>query len=181
VYLAFPPAFFPSLRFSQGDLLGDEITNTSAPSSNGGSALNAQSNQDLLAEIFGSSPAPPTSSAPAAGQGIAPSTAKKSAVEDILGLFGSTPTGSGTPLPEAAAPPPSAFSLSQSQSPPAQAPPKLQSYTAYEKEELKITLTPQTSAQRPGMVNVMVRFQVTGSNVASGVNFQVAVPKVNFR
>jgi AP-1 complex subunit gamma-1 len=43
---------------------------------------------------------------------------------------------------------------------------------------LKITLTPQTSAARPGLVNILARFQVSGANPANGVNFQAAVPKV---
>lgn len=81
----------------------------------------------------------------------------------------------------------SAFSLLETQAPPVPAPqptqppaaPRLTSYTAYTKNELKITLTPQTSAARPGVVNIMARFQVTGSNVASGLNFQAAVPKAS--
>jgi len=81
----------------------------------------------------------------------------------------------------------SAFPLLQTQSQPTPTPqpaqppaaPRLTSYTAYAKNELKITLTPQTSASRPGVVNIMARFQVTGSNAASGLNFQAAVPKVN--
>lgn len=58
--------------------------------------------------------------------------------------------------------------------------PRLQSYTAYEKNEFKVTLTPQPSAQQPGLVNILARFTVLGSNDASGINFQAAVPKVNF-
>ena len=55
------------------------------------------------------------------------------------------------------------------------------SYTAYEKNELKITLTPQTSAQRPGVVNILARFQVMGSVPVQGLAFQAAVPKVSER
>jgi len=54
---------------------------------------------------------------------------------------------------------------------------RLTAYTAYEKNELKVTLTPQTSPNRPGIVNVLARFQVTGQNAATGLSFQVAVPK----
>jgi len=75
--------------------------------------------------------------------------------------------------------PQSAFSLPQAQSPPQQQQQqqRLTAYTAYEKNELKVTLTPQTSPNRPGIVNVLARFQVTGQNAAAGLSFQVAVPK----
>ena len=81
-----------------------------------------------------------------------------------------------TPAPQ------SAFSLPQTQSPPQeqQQQQRLTAYTAYEKNELKVTLTPQTSPNKPGIVNVLARFQVTGQNVVAGLSFQVAVPKVCF-
>jgi len=71
------------------------------------------------------------------------------------------------------------FSSPQTQSPPQQLPQqqRLTVYTAYEKNELKVTLTPQTSPNRPGIISVLARFQVTGLNAASGLSFQVAVPK----
>lgn len=135
-----------------------------------------QNNQDLLAEIFGNSasPSPSTMSPPAQSQ--------KSTVDDILGLFGSsgpvaTPVSTHTPPSNIS----SAFSLPQTQSPPPpppQATPRLTSYTAYEKNELKVTLTPQTSAARPGVVVILARFQTTGGSPVTGLNFQAAVPKV---
>lgn len=145
-------------------------------------------NHDLLAEIFGSSPA-----APSPTHGRTPSVSpqpQKSSVQDILGLFDSSPSpASPAPAPSPAT---SAFATfspqSQSQAPPRpspqqQNPPasRLTSYTAYDKQELKITLTPQTSAARPGVVNIMARFQVSGSNAATGLNFQAAVPKVRIK
>lgn len=145
-------------------------------------------NQDLLAEIFGSSPA-----APSPTPGRTPSISsqpQKSSVQDILGLFDSSPS----PSPASPAPAPSTAAFAtfspqpQSQAPPRASPqqqhppaPRLTSYTAYEKQELKITLTPQTSAARPGVVNIMARFQVSGSNTATGLNFQAAVPKVRIK
>ena len=108
------------------------------------------------------------------------------AVDDILGLFDQTPSASvaTSPPPPAAAPAPaaSAFALPQTQQPAPQqaAVPKLTAYPAYDKNELRISLTPQTSAQRPGIVNILARFQVTGSTPAVGLNFQAAVPKVRF-
>jgi AP-1 complex subunit gamma-1 len=78
-----------------------------------------------------------------------------------------------------------AFAIPQrAQSPPRSAAPptataRFPSYTAYDKNELKITLTPQTSAAKPGIVLILARFQVTGSNEATSLNFQAAVPKVS--
>ncbi|KIP10058.1 hypothetical protein PHLGIDRAFT_125886 [Phlebiopsis gigantea 11061_1 CR5-6] len=168
-----------SLQPSKDDnLLGDDIPSTPAP--NGVSAAPVQSNTDLLAEIFGSS-SETSASTPA------PTTAApKSTVNDILGLFDSpAPAAPATHPPAAAAP--SAFSLlanTQSHTPPPQAQPQAQAaaprltaYPAYDKNELRISLTPQTSALRPGVVNILARFQVTGSTPAAGLSFQAAVPK----
>ncbi|EIW79282.1 gamma-adaptin [Coniophora puteana RWD-64-598 SS2] len=167
---------------NDGDLLGDDISQPVAqPAVNG---QGTQNSQDLLAEIFGSS-APSTSSPTSA----VPSQPQKASVNDILGLFdqGSSPSPSVTsPTSAPSNDISSLFGGAPSQ--PAPQPPRTQSqqqlpasqqttYTAYDKDELKITLTPQTSAQRPGVVNIMARFQVLGSDVATGVNFQVAVPQ----
>jgi AP-1 complex subunit gamma-1 len=145
-----------------------------------------KSNKDLLLEIFGDSS---VSEAPSSAR--PPLTAKKSTVDDILGLFGSTSIVPASA--PASAPPPSylstptatsAFSLPQSQSPPRSAAPptatqpRLPAYTAYDKNELKITLTPQASPTKPGVVMILARFQVSGGNEATGLNFQAAVPKV---
>lgn len=62
--------------------------------------------------------------------------------------------------------------------PAAPAAPRLATYTAYEKNDLKITLTPQTSAAQPGTVMILARFQVAGAVAATGLSFQAAVPKV---
>ncbi|GLB41882.1 putative adaptor protein complex AP-1 gamma subunit [Lyophyllum shimeji] len=160
-----------STQSKDADLLGDEITATPDLAK----AAAAPNNQDLLAEIFGSSAATATPSGVAS-----PTPAPRTTVDDILGLFGSSTTltanATATPPTPAA---PSAFSLPQTQSSPTQPPaaPKLTSYTAYEKNELKVTLTPQTSAAKPGVVMILARFHVTGSNAATGLNFQAAVPK----
>ncbi|KAI5984304.1 adaptin N terminal region-domain-containing protein [Pisolithus albus] len=139
------------------DLLGDDLV-PPAPQVNG---QPVQNNQDLLAEIFGSSTTPTATSSPQ------PPASHKAAVQDILGLFDSPkPQMPSSPVQSVASPPAQSFGA-----------PRLTSYLAYEKNDLKITLTPQTSAARPGVVNIMARFQVMGSNTASGVNFQAAVPK----
>ncbi|EEB96777.1 hypothetical protein MPER_04032, partial [Moniliophthora perniciosa FA553] len=172
---------------SGGDLIGldDSISTSSA------NGLAAQGSQDLLNEIF-STTTPSTSSG---GGGTTPAPkSQQSTIDDILGLFG-TPSNTApvsAPPPgfnPASSPPPtnptSAFSLPQSQSPAStpvpvpQAPtaPKLTPYTAYERNNLKITLTPPTSAAKPGIVMILARFQVTGSSAATGLQFQAAVPK----
>lgn len=166
------------------DLIGDDMSAPSGPS-NGAPQQSLQSTQDLLADIFGSSDATPVTSP------SAPAPAKSHA-QDIMSLFDSSPATSSpapTPAPAAAAGG-SLFDLASTPSPPpttrspppapaaARPPqaPQLQSYTAYEKNGLKITLTPKVSAQ-PGVVQILARF--TSASPVEGVNFQVAVPKVS--
>jgi len=118
-------------------------------------------------------------------------------VDDIMGLFGTTsapgiqtphpnamppsfpptpassfpPMGAGSSTPHAASPPqPAAAAPSQQ---------RLTAYPAYDKNDLKITLTPQTSAAKPGVVMILARFQVSGGEPATGLSFQAAVPKVS--
>lgn len=172
-----------STKASEGDLLGDEPTATSPSSSSGiPQAASAQSNQDLLAEIFGSSSTPQQSSTspPPRAQGV----------QDILGLFGSTSTSppQARPATPSSSLPPAILAAmtggstsSSSFSPPrAQAPAPAQDaggYTAYDKNGLKITLTPRTSPAKPGLVLILARFQVAGGSAATGISFQAAVPK----
>ncbi|EAU90530.1 gamma-adaptin [Coprinopsis cinerea okayama7 len=172
-----------STKATEGDLLGDDIAATPTIA-NGQTGASAQSNQDLLAEIFGSSstPAAPSTS-------TSPPPPQKQGIQDILGLFDSTPsTGPPatpsvppsfppTPATATAAPPSSAFNLVSAQAPATPSAPKLTAYTAYEKNGLKITLTPQTSPTKPGIVMILARFQVTGGSAATGITFQAAVPK----
>jgi len=161
--------------------MGDEISTTSVPS-NGTSAQPAGVNEDLLSQIFGGAP---TSAGPA------PSAAasKQKAIDDILGLFG--PSGGAAALPTSPASPPSMASLFGPTAAPAPAPAPMpvaaaqpsapqqaQGYTAYDKNGLQVTLRPQVSAARPGVVLVTARFEATGVAAITGINFQAAVPKV---
>ena len=169
----------------QADLLGDEMVPPTPV--NGQSAGTVQSNQDLLAEIFGPSTSISSASATASSP---PTQPQRSKVDDILNLFGTSggnlPSAPATPHPSAVppsytSPPSSLFTPAQAQSPPTPAvaaQPRLTSYTAYDKNDIKITLTPQTSAARPGVVMILARFQVSGSEPATGLSFQAAVPKV---
>ena len=169
----------------QADLLGDEVVPPTPV--NGQPTATVQSNQDLLAEIFG--PSTSISSTPATAS--PPTQTQRSKVDDILNLFGTSsnlPSAPATPQPSTVPPsytsPPSSLftpTQAQAQSPPTPAvaaQPRLTSYTAYDKNDVKITLTPQTSAARPGVVMILARFQVSGSVAATGLSFQAAVPKV---
>ncbi|OCF36754.1 AP-1 complex subunit gamma-1 [Kwoniella heveanensis CBS 569] len=173
------------------DLIGDD----SAPAAiNGNGTSSGPSTQDLLADIFGTGAADmspsPSGSAPGASAGQPP----RSAAADIMSLFDSSPAPvpptSAASLPPANAqatsgslfdlvtPSSSAPSSAAPAAPAAQPPkPQLQSYSAYDKNGLKITLTPKVSPTQPGVIQILARFASTAGEAISGVNFQVAVPK----
>lgn len=152
----------------QADLLGDDIAATPHAAVYSPPAASAQSNQDLLAEIFGGLSTTAASPPPAAPQ--------RSAVDNIMGLFDNASISSpGLPTPYPTAAPPAAY-----QAPAPTAPQqKLTAYPAYDKNDVRITLTPQTAAAKPGVVMILARFQVSGGVAATGLSFQAAVPKVH--
>jgi AP-1 complex subunit gamma-1 len=171
----------PRYLFVKADLLGDDISTPSDPAVAvpGGH----KTNEDLLAEIFGGLTAM-TTTTDAATPTSASSQPQKTTAADILGLFDS-PTPSASPQAQQA-PPTAAASLFDLSTPvtPAAPPPKpaapnLPSYNAYNKNDVVISLTPQRSTTQPGVVDILARFQVKGSITATGLNFQVAVPKVS--
>ena len=142
-----------------------------------------------MAKIFGAEP-----SATATSTSSSPTPQRAAAIDDILSLFGPSTnlnnTATSAPSTPAFATPsaPTAFSMGQpqAQSPPVASQPQLASaprqhtaYTAYDKNDLKITLTPQTSPTKPGTVMILARFQASGSSIVTAMNFQAAVPKVN--
>ncbi|WRT66260.1 uncharacterized protein IL334_003213 [Kwoniella shivajii] len=173
------------------DLIGDDIT---ASPNDASSSSSGPSTQDLLADIFGTGSSdlssPSTTPAPN-GQ-----AQTRSAAADIMSLFENTPTSAPTSnQPTSISSPPvqsssgtgSLFDLvtpSSSASAPAAPPPQLQSqakqlqtYTAYEKNGLRITLTPKVAPNQPGVIQILARFQATSGESVGSVNFQVAVPK----
>ncbi|KAF8638955.1 hypothetical protein AX16_010429 [Volvariella volvacea WC 439] len=175
-----------STRSKEGDLLGSEDIPTGAPVTNGQAAAPPANDIDALLGIFGSS------SASAISSQSQQQSKPRSTVDDILGLFNTTSiTPSATsPATSPPAPQPSNASsanfslLAQATPPPAAAPAptvagptRYPAFTAYEKNDLKITLTPQTSPAKPGVVMILARFQATGVTPITGVNFQAAVPK----
>ncbi|KAK4689056.1 AP-1 complex subunit gamma-1, partial [Tremellales sp. Uapishka_1] len=147
------------------DLMGDEAATPTSAASTG------PSTQDLLADIFGTGSSD-ASSVPT------PAPAPKSAAQDIMSLFDTSPAPSQA-QPPASNSTGSLFDMVTPAPAPAPAPtqpkPQLQGYTAYEKNGLKITLTPKTSAAQPGVIQILARF--AASEQVQGVNFQAAVPK----
>jgi AP-1 complex subunit gamma-1 len=177
VVFLFPDPRYP---FVKADLLGDDISTPSDPVV--AVPGNHKTNEDLLAEIFGGTAMSTTTNA--ATPTPASSQPQKTTAADILGLFDS-PAPSASPQAQQA-PPSAAMSLFDLSTPvtPAAPPPKpaapdLPSYTAYNKNDVVISLTPQRSTTQPGVVDILAQFQVKGSTVATGLNFQVAVPKVS--
>lgn len=179
------------------DLMGDENPSTNGaptPTSALDNLGSAQNTQDLLADIFGSSSSDPTPSTQLSSQ-----PKPQNAVNDIMNLFGSTsispnPTGPAM-APVASSPLDMLSSMGSSASSPqppvsatttmigssaAPPPPKqqLQAYTAYEKNGLKITLTPKVNPAHSGMVQILARFTALDQTGVKNVNFQAAVPKV---
>ena len=185
----YPVFLFVSRATSKADLLGDDVA---APSEQLVSVPGGQkTNEDLLAEIFGGSSATSHSAPTSASQ------PQRTTASDILSLFDSpaptqvasppvsslfdlTSTAAIAPTPTPASAPAPAPAPAAAASPPSKtAAPRLQSYSAYNKNDLVISLTPQRSVTQKGVVDILARFQVTGSTAATGINFQVAVPKVS--
>ena len=160
-----------------------------------GIAAGAGSNvdaHDLLADIFGGSIKSASESRP---------IKNANPVDDIMSLFGTSNIGQSTSKesspravdslasptheePTIATPKPDSVQsvLYQNNTKQAGLPKSaLQQYTAYEKNDLKITLMPKTNSAQPGMVQILVRFNAVGAGVLENVNFQAAVPKVSLR
>lgn len=162
--------------------MGDEAALGGPTASATSPVVPGGTNEDLLSQIFGGSSA---TTAPVAGTptpSVPPANQKQKAIDDILGLFGSTSAPSPAPAPQAPVVAPALQAVGSSSRPatgaaqPAKA--AAPGYVAYDKNNLKITFNPQVSAARPGVVLVSTRFEATGALAAEGLNFQVAVPKV---
>ncbi|GAA5973047.1 hypothetical protein JCM11641_000382 [Rhodosporidiobolus odoratus] len=158
------------------DLMGDE---TNSPTSATSPVASQQTTQDLLADIFGtgdSTPAPAAAAAPPSNP-----------VNDIMSLFGSTslspqPTGTSASSTSASADlfsalssTPAAPSPTPAPAPAAVAPAGPQAHEAYNRNGLRITLTPVRDTNNRNVVNVLAKF--TSTEPVSAVNFQAAVPK----
>lgn len=152
----------------QVDLLGEETVQMTSPETSGAPAYT--NNQDLLRDMFGSSDI----------QSPASIVPQRSNVDDILGLFGSTAPAASTVT--SSPPANDQFNLFTNKTTAPAPTTTAQTHaasSAYDKNGLKITLTPQTNAARPGMVNILARFHASTTAPVTGLNFQAAVPKVS--
>lgn len=169
------------------DLMGDEGATVDASAA---TPASSQNTHDLLADIFGDS-----------GPASAPATTPKASnpVNDIMSLFGNSSSASSAPSPlndlsslgngldsmasaqkaPSVSPVSTGPSAASSATAVAAAPqkPSMQSYPAYDKNGLNITLTPRVNPNSPGMVQILAKFTASGSQSIEGVNFQAAVPK----
>ncbi|KDE04276.1 AP-1 complex subunit gamma-1 [Microbotryum lychnidis-dioicae p1A1 Lamole] len=156
------------------DLMGEDsgvsAAKVSAP------AARAQTAQDLLADIFGSSNDEPASA----------TAVPASSVNDVMSLFGSTSISSqpatssssksafGNDLLGLSGGAPAAAAATRP-SPVAAAPAPLGALEAYASNGLRITLTPMRDNSNKLVVNILAKF--TATQPISNVNFQAAVPK----
>jgi AP-1 complex subunit gamma-1 len=166
------------------DLLGDDGQQTHEDAGNEANA------HDLLADIFGIG---------GSSTATTPKPTPSKPVDDIMSLFGNNVSKSarsglsddplvGNPAVQSqqttgnvrTADRVAETSMAQNTLTSAATAPRsvLQQYTAYEKNGLKITLTPKTNPSQPGMVQILVRFTSSASDTLENVNFQAAVPKV---
>ncbi|KAL1961278.1 hypothetical protein VTO42DRAFT_6 [Malbranchea cinnamomea] len=156
---------------TEQDMLLDLMGGSDVTPSDTNKSLNgSQNTADLLADILGGGP-----SAPAQSQPQQP-TSKKSNVDSIMDLFGS----SGTPQPPKQAPTPTSSALlGDIASPPAQTPSPASApppHVAFSKDNLTLTLQVQRTAG--GMAQVLARFRNNSTfDRFTGVGLQAAVPK----
>ncbi|BGP57801.1 hypothetical protein JCM8202_002455 [Rhodotorula sphaerocarpa] len=179
------------------DLMGDESAAGAGGAGAGAgaaatAAVPAQSAQDLLADIFGSSDATSAPSSSGASAAAKPSDP----VNDIMSLFGSTSLspqatgasnasndlftamrstspGGSTPTAPPAPRSPAPAAPAPSAAPAASAGPR--ALEAYDRNGLRITLTPVRDTNNRMVVNILAKF--TATQPVSGVNFQAAVPR----
>ena len=154
---------------TEQDMLLDLMGGSDLPATDMSVTLNGnQNNADLLADILGGGPSLP--SAPTQ------TTSSNNNNNGILDLFSSQPSTNGhsSPPPRQAASASNDLFSSMS-SPPPQASASAQAHSAYQKNDMLLTLQVQRNA---GIAQVLARFHNT-SNFSrfSGVGLQAAVPK----
>lgn len=154
--------------------MGNEESVTSPPAANGSAQQSSKSSMQDIMGLFGNDSTP--SSAPAASgntfSGLSSPPQQTSSNQsgldglDMLGLGSSSSAAQPKPI-IASSPPPSSASQSSTS----------KAYTAYNKNGLKITLTPSVNPGRTEIVNITAKFEASGGQQVQGVNFQAAVPK----
>ncbi|KAL9619004.1 MAG: hypothetical protein Q9160_006325 [Pyrenula sp. 1 TL-2023] len=159
---------------TEQDMLLDLMGGSSdLPATDVSATLNGSQNaSDLLADILGGGTsvdsAPPQSASPAP-------TSQQSNMNSIMDLFGDGKTN-GSPAPQPA-PTSNADLFSMTSSPPATSPspPALPGHTAYNKNDIHVTLEVRRSG--PG-AQILARFRNTSNfETFSGVGLQAAVPR----
>lgn len=176
--------------------------NAVAASSSSSSSQQQQNTHDLLADIFGGGgggggdssaaarPQQPSSvndildlfgnasvsggGAPAAAMSPPPPSSSTSGLADMDIFGGGAGAGTSASASKAAPAAPAAMT-----SPPPQQPPSSSSairpYTAYDKQGLKVTLTPKPNPSRPEIINILAEY--TSSADIENLSLQAAVPK----
>ncbi|KAK9479998.1 adaptin N terminal region-domain-containing protein [Lipomyces japonicus] len=131
--------------------LDDDKPASTVKATNGDLLSQAKLSAGLLGDVFSNG------NGNEAGQVAAPAEVTNKGVNDIVGLLGATPSASSAPSNISSGP----------------------TYTAYEQNGLKLTLSPIRDGSTPeGVVNIVAKFTNTNhSGTVSAINFQVAVPK----
>ena len=154
---------------TEQDMLLDLMGGTDVPAADLSATMNGtQNNADLLADILGGGPSIPS-------QPSMPNST--TSMLDLVSSHNTTSTNGLSPAPQNLPTSPSA-DLFNPTSPPPQAAspsPNTQAHTAYNKNNMLLTLQLQRNA---GIAQVLARFRNTSNfDRFSGVNLQAAVPK----
>ena len=155
------------VKQTEQDMLLDLMGGSDLPAADMSATLNGtQNNADLLADILGGGPSIPS----------APTQTTSSNNNGIMDLFSSQPSTNGL-----SSPPPQQTSststdlFSSMSTAPSQSPATAQAHTAYEKNNMHLTLQVQRNG---GVAQILARFRNTSNfDRFSGVGLQAAVPK----
>ena len=154
------------VKQTEQDMLLDLMGGSDLPAADMSATLNGtQNNADLLADILGGGPSIP--SAP---------TQTTSSNNNIMDLFSSQPSTNGLSSPPPQQTTSTSMDLFSSMSTaPSQSPATAQAHSAYEKNDMHLTLQVQRNG---GVAQVLARFRNTSNfDRFSGVGLQAAVPK----
>lgn len=152
---------------TEQDMLLDLMGGSDLPAADMSATLNGtQNNADLLADILGGGPSIPS----------APTQRTSSNNNGILELFSSQPPTNGLSSPPSQQPTSASNDLFSSMStPPPQTSASAQAHTAYQKNDMLLTLQVQRNG---GVAQILARFHNRGNfSRFSGVGLQAAVPK----
>ena len=156
------------VKQTEQDILLDLMGGSDLPAADMSATLNGtQNNADLLADILGGGPSIP----PAPTQ-----TTSSNNNNGIMDLFSSQPSTNGLSSPSPQQTTSTSTDLFSSMSTaPSQSPATAQAHSAYEKNDMHLTLQVQRNG---GVAQVLARFRnMSNFNRFSGVGLQAAVPK----